>query len=447
MKTFSAHSPCRQALVSFALCGLVAAAWANPAPQAEALGRLEQQAAEAVGAGRWDAALSAMEAMRGLGVRLPESFSYYYAQALVQQGRHLDAHQALSSYIATAGHESRFIEPARALLARIEAPVSEQQAKLDATRRQAELLQEQADGVRRSERLIQSSIGSLGGAITSVAFTLTGERLLAGVGHQVALIDIAKGRVAGRLSTPGAVSAVAPNPLGLTWAVAHAKGGGSWRSTTGDIIPGLGLDSAATAVAAHPEGIALAYGLNDGTVRRVDTTTRLWSEWARLGKTPIAHLAYSPDGLWLAAATSAQPVAVHVGPVRSGAQARKLPWNSGVLADLAFTPDAKRLIAADASGRRLLSWTVGANNTAWSPWIEGVHLTPGTLAMDPRGRMVAIAHASLIEFYDLSKGSLRGRLYLPSSMKVTATAFDFDGNQLATGLADGTVHVWNVSGH
>ncbi len=428
----------RAALLALMLAGASTMASAQGAGQgAQTLEQLEQQAAQAIGAGRWDAALSAMEAMQALDVRLPESFAYYYAQALSRQGRHVEARRVLTAYLSSAGADARFAEPARRLLQEIEAPAAEQQARL-----------EQAEGVQRSARLIRSSVAGLGGAVRSVAFTLEGDRVLAAVGPRVALLDIDKRAVVGSVQAAAAVQDVQAHPLGHGWTAAHGKGVDLWRSTTAPPVPGLSDAKPARAAAIHPEGVEMSFALNSGMVRRVDMRTRLWSDWANLGKVPVERLAYSPDGRWLAAATG-RPAVVHVGATGSGAgeKAMKLALGTATVDAMAFTPDARRLIVADAAGRRLLAWAGGNDAKPWSVFVSDVDITPGTLAMDPRGRMLATAHGARIELRDLAKGALLARLHLPAGAKVTATAFDFGGERFATGLADGTVHVWDLSGY
>ncbi len=201
---------------------------------------------------------------------------------------------------------------------------------------------------------------------------------------------------------------------------------------------------------------------------------------------PIAHIVFSPDGLWLASAGDDK---VLLWEVLTGHIWLTLP---GGAVKIAFSPDSNRLLAASANslkiwdltpagskekqtlaGHEALVWgvafspdgarlgTAGLDSTAavWD-WdsserlltLNGHEGPVQDIQFSPDGMRVATAgHDSTARIWDANTGqellTLRGHgrgRYRPWFEGIQAVAFSPDGARLATAGLDGTARIWDT---
>jgi RNA polymerase sigma factor (sigma-70 family) len=166
----------------------------------------------------------------------------------------------------------------------------------------------------------------------------------------------------------------------------------------------------------------------------------------------------SPDGQWLAryAYDPASRIAVELGPALGGRGSFMLPHPGDHVPRSYFSPDGQTLITvtkertpekatgnpAEASTLRLWEVRSGKKRLEFS-----VPFTASTLAVSPGGRFLAVnlSDTDTISIRELGTGkevATRGGY----RALVDALTFRPDGKVLASGHADGTALVWDLSG-
>ena len=152
----------------------------------------------------------------------------------------------------------------------------------------------------------------------------------------------------------------------------------------------------------------------------------------------VSSVAWSRDGRRVASATRDGAVAIHDPAKMDEPLERFSP--GGDLFAVRFTPDGRRLVTVDYTGRATL---LDAGTGRVIDTLEG---GPGAAGMDlsPDGRTVAIAGSDTKA--RLWRPGARGKpRELEHKAYVTSVRFSRDGSQLATASGDGTARVWDVA--
>jgi WD40 repeat protein len=157
---------------------------------------------------------------------------------------------------------------------------------------------------------------------------------------------------------------------------------------------------------------------------------------------PVMAVAYSPDGLRLAAAH--QNVALRVWDVRTGHEAFtvRMPTSGGITS-LDYTPDGGRIVTAwsDMTVRVWDARNGAGGNTIGRP--------PGHIRCvrsSPDGALLAVASQDgTVRLWDSKSGAEVG-LLRGHAREVIGVAFSPDGSRIASASADASVKVWDVRG-
>jgi type II secretory pathway predicted ATPase ExeA len=230
---------------------------------------------------------------------------------------------------------------------------------------------------------------------------------------------------------------------------------GGWDETVKlwDVATGQGLGNIADgikgveALAFSDDGHWLAAESSTNTVALWDATTG--REIRTLtGKEPsgllsrgnwVYSIAFSPDSRWLASAVDDKTV--RLWEVKTGRAARDLPGLSRSVIYIAFSPDG-RMLASGSDGKTIEIWEVATGQEMRK--LSGHKKDVYAVAFSPDSRRLASASGDKsIKLWDLVAGreiyTLEGHRNL-----VTCLAFSPDGRWLASGSWDRTVRIWDV---
>jgi tetratricopeptide (TPR) repeat protein len=145
------------------------------------------------------------------------------------------------------------------------------------------------------------------------------------------------------------------------------------------------------------------------------------------------HVAFSPDGEWLATGSHAENGA-QVWRLRDATQVAHLAIDGSV--GVVFSPDGKWLMTRNAPCRL---WAVGT-------WNEARQVGGYGLCFSPDCRLAVVQDANkLLRLVETETGRTIARLESPDLCGVGSAAFSPDGSRLVVTTQDGpAVHVWDL---
>jgi WD40 repeat protein len=168
----------------------------------------------------------------------------------------------------------------------------------------------------------------------------------------------------------------------------------------------------------------------------------------------VVSIAISPDGATLAAGISASDAVAGAGVLmlwnlsaKTLAGAVPVPSLPG---SLAFTPDGKSLVTASDDGEVDL-WDVArrVKTTTVNPASTSPTAPLAAVAVSPDGKTIAFGAGSLqgsgpaVKVWSVTAGQVTQTIKV-SANGVSSVAFSPSGKQLAAGVLDGTVRLWDL---
>ncbi len=258
----------------------------------------------------------------------------------------------------------------------------------------------------------------------------------------VQLWDTVSGQPRGQpLSHPGPVRALAFQPNGgLLFTGCDDGQGRFWEVATGAAAgPPLPHPAAVNGAAFSPDGAVLLTGCKDGAARRWDVAAR-----KPLGD-PLRHqklvnaVALSPDGRWLL--TGSEDATAQLWDAATGRPVGPPFTHQGPVEAVAFDPDS-RLAATASADRTVQVWDVATHEPRGAPLPHP--RTPLGVAFHPNGRLLATAcHDGRIRFWEVTTGKPVGlpRVHFNALLSV---AFHPDGRTLLAGCWNRNAWLWRA---
>jgi small GTP-binding protein len=237
----------------------------------------------------------------------------------------------------------------------------------------------------------------------------------------------------------GTVNSVAFDPQGVT--LASGSGDGTvklWEVGSGKLLRTLEGHLGVTSVAFSPEGEMLASGSRDKNVKLWDVGSGRLFRTLREHKDWVRSVVFDPQGETLASGSDDRTVKLW--EARSGKLLRTLEGHKGWVLSVAFDPQARTLASGsfdekvklwEARSGKLLRTREGHKSIVWG------------VSFDPQGRTLASgSHDKTVKLWEALSGTLM-RTLEGHTAAVDCVAFSPDGRLLASKGKDDTIRLWN----
>lgn len=242
----------------------------------------------------------------------------------------------------------------------------------------------------------------------------------------------------------GTVHEVALSPDGLRIAAGLDDGTVRvWDAETGRSTAEFdGHAGQVRSIAFSPDGHRIVAGTSNGTVWLWDVATDRFTALDGRGE-QVSIVAFSPDGQLIA--VGGAHATVHVWDGRTGRRIVELVGQESAVAGVAWSPDGSRIVTGDLQGAARV-WEVATARQIATLSAPGEFFTVLSVAWSADGRRIAASGSyGVIRVWDADTGTLIAapeRATPPPS--VASVAFSPDGHRIVTGDSEGTVRVWDA---
>ncbi|KAJ5908983.1 hypothetical protein N7495_001665 [Penicillium taxi] len=201
-----------------------------------------------------------------------------------------------------------------------------------------------------------------------------------------------------------------------------------------------GHSDSVTSVAFSPDGLTLASGSWDNTIKLWDTATGTQRQTLEDHSHFVVSVAFSPDGLTLA--SGSWDNTIKLWDTATGTQRQTLEGHSDSVTSVAFSPDGLTL-ASGSWDNTIKLWDTATGTQRQtledhSHWVTSVAFSPDGLTL------ASGSWDNTIKLWDTATGTQRQTLE-DHSHWVTSVAFSPDGLTLASGSWDNTIKLWDTA--
>ncbi|KAF9457440.1 WD40-repeat-containing domain protein [Collybia nuda] len=221
-----------------------------------------------------------------------------------------------------------------------------------------------------------------------------------------------------------------------------------WDATTGTPVGNSleGHKQPVLSLAFSPDGTCIISGSLDRTIRRWDVQTSQEFGIPIEGHTAwILSVAFSPDGTWIFSGSSDRTI--RVWDAATGIPVGKpFEGHKGPVQCVACSPDGT-CIASGSYDNTIRLWDITTGNSIGNPF-EGHHDLIESVAFSPDGvHIVSGSHDRTIIVWDAKTGDLINTLVQVNTGLIHSVAFSSDGAYIVSGSSDGTIIVWDATTH
>ncbi len=239
-----------------------------------------------------------------------------------------------------------------------------------------------------------------------------------------------------------AVRCVAFDPEGLTLASGSSDSTIKiWDLNSGQLLNTLEghFQNSVFSVAFDFEGRTLVSGTNKGFIDQRETSRgEVVRALERRCHGTVFSVAFDSQGRWLVGATDHG--VIELWDATSGKLLRFLEGHELSVYCLAFDPEGRRL-ASGGNDKTIKLWDVGRNRLLRT--INGHTGTVRSVVFDPTGHTLASGSTdTTIKLWDVKSGEMLRSLNGHTS-RVEALAYSCDGTLLASKCRAGTIRIWN----
>lgn len=204
-----------------------------------------------------------------------------------------------------------------------------------------------------------------------------------------------------------------------------------------------------TNVAVSPDGLGLAYGMEDGSVELWDVENRQQPIGTLAGESPVVSLAFSSDGKMLA--SGGADGGVTLWDLETSTKRLTLAGQRALTTSVAFSPDDRTLASGHYDGRILVwnttdSWHTSTPDT--SPLVGHRDMVRAIIFKADGNTFASLSLDSRVALWDVATRqrlrALNDRRSDFTLLTVNSIAFSLDGMRLAAGTENG-VRLWDAT--